>query len=183
VTVGGSAARCVIDVLSVMRYRFEKARFAEKKTRGVAGNGQGHSGERNCRMLGDLDFPITIVEFDDYANEADAYFGIEEHETLRSYLAMHPESGTVLRNCGGVRVLEWPLKRRLRQPRVRVVYYFRDLNMPLYLLAFYGPGERIALGVEITSAIKSMVDELVAEHGRQLASIVRRQLSGRNESA
>jgi hypothetical protein len=58
---------------------------------------------------------------------------------------------------------------------VRLIYYFRDLNMPLYLLALYRPGERIDLGEGWRSEVAALVDELVAEHGRRWAKIVSQQ--------
>src|SRR5437588_459008 len=97
-------------------------------------------------MLGATFYPITIAEMGTYAQDEDEWFKDEEHEQLKTFLALHPESGDVIPGTGGIRRLWWPLKNRRKSPGVRVVYFFRDLNMRLYMLALYRPGERIDLG-------------------------------------
>lgn len=85
-------------------------------------------------MLGAGIYPITIAEMQNYTKDADAYFEIEEHERLKTFLALHPESGDILPGTGGVRLLHWPIKATGKSKRARIIYYFRDLNMPLYML-------------------------------------------------
>jgi hypothetical protein len=97
------------------------------------------------RMLGNGIYPITIAEMLNYTKDADEYFEVDEHESLKTFLALHPESGDVIASTGGVRMLHWPIKQTPNGPRARIVYFFRDLNMPLYLLALYKRGERIPL--------------------------------------
>lgn len=134
-------------------------------------------------MLGTLNYPITIAEMLNYTKDADEYFKEEEHEQLKTFLALHPESGDVLAGTDGVRLLRWPIKARAKSPSARVIYYFRDLNMPLYMLALYRRGDQIPLDSASKGEIKRCVGELVAEHGSRLASIVVRQLRGGKEPA
>ncbi len=134
-------------------------------------------------MLGAGDYPITIAEMRNYTDEADEYFEIEEQERLKFFLALHPESGRVLADTDGVRVLQWPIKHRAQSTPARVVYYFRDLNMPLYLLALYKRGERIPLGARCRAKLKALVEELVAQHREEWRTIILRQLKGGKELA
>jgi hypothetical protein len=126
-------------------------------------------------MLGASVYPITIAEMEGYAEEADEWFDIEEHERVKEFLALHPESGDLVCGAGGVRILRWPIKAKRGKGRVRLIYYFRDLNMPLYLLALYRPGERIDLGEKWKTEISDLVEELVAEHSQKWAIIVNQQ--------
>jgi len=132
-------------------------------------------------MLGAGIYPITIAEMSNYTKDADRFFEIEEHERLKTFLAIHPESGDVLVGTGGVRVLPWPIKGTAKTSP-RVVYYFRDLNMPLYMIALYEPGERIPLDASSKNRINALVVELVAQHSEHWAAILLRQRSG-NELA
>ena len=134
-------------------------------------------------MLGAGIYPITIAEMHNYTKDADRHFEFEEHERLKTFLALHPESGDVIGGTGGVRVLHWPIKGTTESPPVRVVYFFRDLNMPLYMLALYRRGERIPLEARSQKAIKALVEQLVAEHSEQWATMLVRQLQGGNELA
>jgi hypothetical protein len=129
-------------------------------------------------MLADWNYPITIAEMGCYSVEADKFFDPEEHERLKEYLALHPESGDVMEGTGGVRKLHWPLKARANVKEFRIIYYFRDLNMPLYLLALYSAGERIPMNTAWRTEIKNCVSELIVEHGKRLARIIRQDIGG-----
>lgn len=150
-------------------------------------------GETPCRrvaqwkgeshILGTGIYPITIAEMQNYTSDADRYFEFEEHERLKDFLALHPESGRVLADTGGVRVLQWPINGAIKSAPARIVYYFRDLNMPLYLLALYELRERIPLDARWRKEIRTLVEQLVAEHSEKWATILVRQLKGGKELA
>ena len=117
-------------------------------------------------------YPITIAEMGSYQKDADVLFKGEEHERLKEFLALHPEFGDVLPDTGDVRLLRWPIKDRGPGPRVRVIYYFRDLNMPLYLIALYAKGERMKIGAAWRAEMKALVCELIAHHSKVWARVI-----------
>lgn len=129
-------------------------------------------------MLGAGIYPITLAEMEVYAVEADATFKSDEHERLKEFLALHPECGDVVPDTGGIRLLRWPVKNRRGVPRVRVFYFFRDLNMPLYLLALYRAGEKVDMGTEWKREMSKCIDTLIAEHSKGWARIIRQELGG-----
>jgi len=121
-------------------------------------------------MLGAGYYPITIAELHSYSRDADRFFETEEHEKLKEFLAFNPEGGDVIAGTGGVRLLRWPIKNPGKGAK-RIVYYFRDLNMPLYLLALYRSGERIKLDSESKYQIEQLVNELVEQYSKQWAKV------------
>jgi hypothetical protein len=129
-------------------------------------------------MLGRGFYPITIAEMETYQSAADEWFKNEEGERLKEFLAFHPESGEIIPGTGGCRRLRWPIKSRGKNPSVRIVYYFRDLNMPLYLFSLHRPGEVIDLGPKRRQALEALINELVAAHSQSWATILRRQNFG-----
>jgi hypothetical protein len=80
----------------------------------------------------------------------------------------------IARGTGGVRVQLWPVKKR-PGTSAKVIYFFRDLNMPLYMLALYKKGERMPLDFDWKDEIKGLVDELVAHHSERWALVIRQQ--------
>ena len=130
-------------------------------------------------MWGPGNYPIEIVELSNYVRDADECFEIEENEALISFLAFNPESGNVLDGTGGIRVLQWRVKKTGRI--ARVVYYFRDLNMPLYVLALYKRAS--PLSSQLKAELKGLVDEIVAQYREEWTTIILRQLSGGKEPA
>ena len=124
-------------------------------------------------------YPITLAEMQEYSVEADTWFEHDEHERLKEFLALHPESGDVIAGTNAVRILRWPLKRSRQKPTCRVMYFFWDLNMPLYLLALYRKGERVDLSEGRRQQLLQMVTELIAEHSSRLrANIIRHSNGG-----
>jgi len=130
-------------------------------------------------MLGAVNYPITIAEMLNYTKDAERFFEVEEHEALKSLLAWNPENGMVLDGTGGVRVLQWPSRKTGRL--VSVIYYFRDLNMPLYILALYR--RAIPLSPEWRAELKGLVNELVAHHREGWRTIILAQLKSGKEPA
>lgn len=128
-------------------------------------------------MFAASNYPITIAEVGSFSRDARGSLGEDELKRLVDYLAYHPEVGDVIPGTGGVRKVRWGYKDRGKRGGLRIIYYFRDLNMPLYLLAMYRKGEK----ADLTQAEKKMmcflVDELVRAHSRVWLRIVNEQLA------
>lgn len=126
-------------------------------------------------MLGAGRYPITVAELRSYSQDADRVFTEEEHERLKERLAFLPDSGDTIAGTGGVRKLLWPFKdRRGRAREAHVLYFFHDLNMPLYMLAIFVQAEWRELDDESRNELARLVEELVAEHGRHWARVLGR---------
>ncbi len=66
----------------------------------------------------------------------------EERAELVGYLAFHPTAGDVIPGSGGVRKLRWGLEGRGKRGGARVIFFFHDMDMPLYLMTAYAKNER-----------------------------------------
>jgi hypothetical protein len=51
-----------------------------------------------------------------------------------------------------------------RRGGARVIYYLRDLNMPVFLLAAYAKGEKANLSMGERERYRSMVEQLVNQY-------------------
>lgn len=65
-----------------------------------------------------------------------------ERAELVDYLAWNPTSGDVIPGAGGVRKLRWGLEGRGKRGGARVIFFFHDMDMPLYLMTAYAKNER-----------------------------------------
>jgi hypothetical protein len=65
----------------------------------------------------------------------------DEYDSLTQQLAMNPEAGAVIPNSGGLRKLRFGCKGKGKSGGLRVVYFFYDLNMPLFVIAAYEKGK------------------------------------------
>jgi hypothetical protein len=120
-------------------------------------------------------YPITIAEMGSYMRDADRLFSDREHEELKQFLALNPEAGDVMTGTGGIRKFRWGLSGRGKRGGVRVIYYFRDLNMPLYMLAVYAKNERIDLDAQSKKEMRDLVEELVRSHSEHWLTILNGQ--------
>lgn len=114
-------------------------------------------------MFNACNYNITIAELESSSRDAAAIFTEEEYEALINHLAVYPESGKVIPDTGGIRKLRWKARGQGKSGGARVIYYFRDLNMPVYLLAIYAKGEKLDLTSKEKRLMRSLVDEIVRE--------------------
>jgi len=76
---------------------------------------------------------ITVAELPEYIRRAEKLLSDIERRSLIDYLAEHPKAGDVMEGTRGVRKLRWGRGGRGKSGGVRVIYYFYDEHMPLYL--------------------------------------------------
>jgi hypothetical protein len=91
---------------------------------------------------------LTVVETSTFARRAEQLLTIEEYAELILFLALHPESGTVISGTGGLRKVRFAALGRGKSGGVRVIYYFFDNESPLYALMLYGKNEQADLSAE-----------------------------------
>jgi hypothetical protein len=53
----------------------------------------------------------------------------------------NPEAGDLMPETGGVRKLRWALPGKGKRGGARVIYFFHDERLPVFLLAMYGKNE------------------------------------------
>ncbi len=94
-----------------------------------------------------------------------------ERAELVQYLARNPTAGDVIPGSGGVRKIRWGLEGRGKRGGARVIYYFHDMEMPLYLFSAYAKNEREDLDQSEIKAYRKMSEILV--------DIYRRRRSGK----
>ena len=66
-----------------------------------------------------------------------------------------------MEGTGGVRKLRWGRGGQGKSGGVRVIYYFHDENMPLYLLTLFAKGDKANLTKAERNELAELVDLLV----------------------
>ncbi|MGA3333488.1 MAG: type II toxin-antitoxin system RelE/ParE family toxin [Terracidiphilus sp.] len=94
-----------------------------------------------------------------------------ERAELVDYLAYHPTAGVVIPGTGGVRKLRWGLEGRGKRGGARVVYYYHDLEMPLYLMTAYAKNERENLSQAEINALQKIARALVEMNRKRRPTI------------
>lgn len=102
-----------------------------------------------------------IVELPTYIRLAEKLLSVEERQDLINYLAEHPKSGDIMEGTGGVRKLRWRRGGQGKSGGVRVIYYFHDDLMPLYLLTLFAKGDKVNLTKGERNELADLVEALV----------------------
>ena len=104
---------------------------------------------------------ITIAETEPFQRKVGRLLSEDEKAELIAYFSMHPNAGVLIQGAGGIRKLRWARSGRGKSGGVRVIYYFHNEEMPLYLLALFAKNERSNISMEEKKVLSKAVRELV----------------------
>ncbi len=80
----------------------------------------------------------TIVELPEYKKRVEKLLSEDENKQIISYLAEHPKAGVLMQGTGGVRKLRWAKEGGGKSGGVRVIYYYHNEDIPLFMLSLFG---------------------------------------------
>jgi hypothetical protein len=109
----------------------------------------------------------TIVELPEFQKKAMDLLKDEEKVAFINYLAYHPQSGDLMQGTGGIRKLRWSAQGKGKRGGVRVIYYYHNGKMPLFLLTVFGKGEKANLSKAERNDLAKLTDLLVKHYGDQ----------------
>ena len=103
----------------------------------------------------------TITELPEYIRRADELLNEVERKSVIDYLAAHPRAGDILEGSGGIRKLRWARGGKGKSGGVRVIYYYHDHRIPLYLLTVFGKSEKSNITKSERNELANLVGILV----------------------
>jgi hypothetical protein len=104
----------------------------------------------------------VIAELPSYIRLADKLLSEKEREDLVSHLAEYPDDGDIMEGTNGVRKLRWGRGAQGKSGGVRIIYYYHDDLMPLYLLTLFAKGDKSNLTKAERNELAGLVDVLVS---------------------
>lgn len=107
------------------------------------------------------DIPVTVAEMSGFIRDAERLLSAGATRELVTFVAWHPDAGDLIPETGGVRKLRWARDGMGKRGGVRMIYYFHDGTMPIYLLAIYGKNEKANLSAAEKAGMRKRVAELV----------------------
>ena len=103
----------------------------------------------------------TIVELSVYLKKAERFLSENERNDLVSYLAFHPKSGVIIKGTGGIRKLRWKIEGKGKSGGVRIIYYYYNEDIPLYLLTIFGKNEKANLSKTERNGLRKLTRKLL----------------------
>lgn len=107
----------------------------------------------------------TIVELPEYKKQVRKHLTESDSELLINYLAEQPKAGDLMQGTGGIRKLRWAKNGGGKSGGVRVIYYFYNESMPLFLLSLFGKNEKANLSHSERNLLAKFTLKLVKNYG------------------
>lgn len=107
----------------------------------------------------------TIVELAEFQKRASTLLKEDEKASIINYLAAHPQSGDLMQGTGGIRKLRWSAQGRGKSGGVRVIYYYHNGAVPLFLLTVFGKGEKANLSKSERNDLAKFASLLLQNYG------------------
>jgi hypothetical protein len=91
----------------------------------------------------------------------------EERIVLVDYLARNPTAGDLTQGTGGVRKLRWGLAGRGKRGGARVIYFYHNGDLPLFLLTAFAKNVQVDITQAARNDFHRLTRLLVENYGRR----------------
>lgn len=112
--------------------------------------------------------PVTVAELPEFSRRSAKLLSEVERQDIVCFLAHAPKSGVLIEGCGGIRKLRWRRGNKGKSGGIRIVYYFYNERIPLYLITLFVKGDRANLTQAERNDLRALVDELIMSSLRKL---------------
>jgi hypothetical protein len=85
---------------------------------------------------------MTVAETAPFIRQAIRLWTDEDRHAFVDFIAANPNAGDIIPDTGGLRKIRWSRPGMGKRGGVRVIYFYHDDSMPLYLLLIYAKAER-----------------------------------------
>jgi hypothetical protein len=106
----------------------------------------------------------TVVETPEFLSGARRTLSDVERWELIDYLAGNPSAGDLMQGTGGARKIRWGAKSKGKRGGARVITYYGGSDVPVFLLAVFGKGERANLTKAERNELRQVLASLAAAY-------------------
>jgi hypothetical protein len=110
---------------------------------------------------------ITVVETRQFQQRAATRMSDEERQAFITYIATDPEAGVIVPSTGGVRKVRWGVNSRGKRGGLRVMYYYHDDQMPIFLLTVFAKNEQDDISESEKRVMRQAIPLLLKEYHRR----------------
>jgi hypothetical protein len=111
--------------------------------------------------------PMTLVETEEFVRRSKAILTEAERDALVAHLGANPEAGQLAPGTGGVRKIRWATRGHGKRGGARVIYYYCNQSIPLFLLDIYAKNEKTNLSEADKRSLKRLLPLLVSRYKKR----------------
>ena len=108
---------------------------------------------------------ITVVETASFMADAKACMSNDERTEAINMIAANPECGDIVPGGGGIRKVRFAIGGRGKSGGVRIIYYFHNGRVPVFLLAVFAKKEQANLTKAETNMLGNAAKMLARKYG------------------
>jgi hypothetical protein len=108
---------------------------------------------------------VTVVEAAAFVARAKGRMTDEERHRAIDMIAADPECGVLIQGGGGLRKVRFGIGGRGKRSGVRLIYYFHDRSVPVFLLTVFAKNERDDLSRGELNRLADVVKEIARTYG------------------
>jgi hypothetical protein len=109
----------------------------------------------------------TVVETNYFASRVKKLLSEDERDDLINFIATGPRQGDILVGTGGLRKIRFARKGIGKSGGIRVIYYYHNANVPIYLLEVFGKNEKGNLSKAERNSLAKIVAEIKNQFKRR----------------
>lgn len=108
----------------------------------------------------------VVVETTEYIKRAEACMDKKSRDDFISHIALNPTEGDIIPETGGARKIRWTTdSNQGKSGGARVIYYFHNPNMPIFLFTAYGKNQKENISENEKSILKTIIKSIVKTYG------------------
>ena len=108
----------------------------------------------------------TVIETPGYLRKAKSLMSDAQREAVVTMIAADPSAGDVMTGTGGFRKIRFALEGRGKSGGARVIYYYCDAGIPVFLVQIYAKNEKANVSGSEKIALTKMAEEIKRNYGR-----------------
>lgn len=108
---------------------------------------------------------VTVVETNAFAARARSRMSDGEREAAIDMIAADPVCGDVIAGGGGIRKVRFGIGGRGKSGGVRIIYYYHNENLPVFLLTVFAKNEQADLGMAERNALAKAANQIAKAYG------------------
>jgi hypothetical protein len=101
---------------------------------------------------------ISFVETKLFTRLVQEYLSDDDYSKLQQALLADPEAGAIIPGSGGVRKLRWGVAGRGKRGGIRVIYFLRTAQGPIWMLTLYAKNVTESIPASVLKQIKDEID-------------------------
>jgi hypothetical protein len=105
------------------------------------------------------------VETATFVRQSEDVWEDAEREAFVNFIAWNPAAGDIIPETGGVRKVRWSRSGKGRRGGARVIYFYHNVDRPLYLLMVYAKARREDLTPDEKQTVRKLAAVLKGERG------------------